>query len=379
MIATVHHRPASRVERVGTVVIGGGQAALAVSHHLAERDIDFVTLTDEVRVGDNWRRRWDSLRLFTPARYSGLPGMVFPAPPLHLADKDEVADYLEHYVTRFDLPVRLNARVRSLRWDGSHYCLLIEGSSVEVQADNVVVATGAFQQPSIPAMAAGIGETIHQLHSSRYENPFTLPDGPVLVVGAGNSGAQIALELARFRTVWLSGRNTGHVPRRILGRDIFDWTWGIMKYATTNTRIGRLLRSQVRGGGDALIGIPERVLRGAGIIRVGRCDEQRNGLPVCGGNVLEPRVIVWCTGYRPDFTWIDLSIFDTDGYPRHERGVSSETSGLYFMGLPFQHRMNSSLIGGVGNDAEYIAERVLERSVAPRLGSAATLGTRRAL
>ena len=349
----------ARVERFETLVIGAGQAGLAVGHELASRDIDVAILSDESRIGDNWRRRWDSLRLFTPARYSGLPGMPFPAPPAHLPDKDEIADYLERYAERFDLPVRLDTRVDTLAWDGERYAVRAGGSTFE--ADNVVVATGPFQRPHIPALASRLSPTIHQLHSSEYVSPFELPDGPVLVVGAGNSGAQIALELARFRKVWLAGRNTGHLPRRVLGRDLFDWAWPLMTRLTLDTRLGRRMRSRMRGG-DALIGIPERALAAAGVMRTGRLMDEREGLPVCEGAVLEPRVIVWSTGFRPDYRWIDLPSLNDDGYPRHRRGVSLDLPGLYFVGLRFQHRMTSSLVGGVGADAVFIAEQVARRA-----------------
>jgi putative flavoprotein involved in K+ transport len=355
---------AKRVERFDTVVIGAGQAGLAVGHHLAARDMDFAILSKEARVGDNWRKRWDSLRLFTPARYSGLPGMPFPASPSHLADKDEVGDYLERYAERFDLPVRLHAPVQSLSSDGEQFSIGVQGSETRLEASNVVVATGPFQRPHIPAVASRLSTSIVQLHSSAYQNPLALPDGPVLVVGAGNSGAQIALELARHRKVWLAGRNTGHLPRHVLGRDVFDWIWPVLTRATTDTRLGRRLRRKATTGGDALIGIPERELAAAGIRRVGRLEAERGGLPVCDGKVLEPCVIVWCTGFAPDYSWIELPIFDGTGSPRHERGVVSEAPGLFFVGLRFQHRMASSLIGGVGADAADIAERVAHRSEA---------------
>jgi putative flavoprotein involved in K+ transport len=353
--------PPTRVERYETIVIGAGQAGLAVGHHLAKRDVDFVILSDEPRIGDNWRRRWDSLRLFTPARYSGLPGMHFPAPPGHLADTDEVADYLERYADRFDLPVRLDSRVRRLTSDGERYTISLDGTDTRLEAESVIVATGAFQRPSIPAVATRLSTEIHQLHSSAYRNPFSLPRGPVLVVGAGNSGAQIALELARHRKVWLAGRDTGHLPRAFLGRDLFDWIWPVMKRATLDTRVGRRLRGRARSGGDALIGIAERKLTQAGVIRVGRLDEERGGQPVCGDQVLDPQVVVWCSGFAPDYGWIDLPVLGEDGFPRHQRGVVPDAPGLFFLGLRFQHRMTSSLIGGVGDDAEFIAGEVARR------------------
>jgi putative flavoprotein involved in K+ transport len=352
--------PPRRVGRFGTVVVGAGQAGLAVAHYLAERDVDFAILSEESRVGDNWRRRWDSLRLFTPARYSGLPGMPFPAPPLHLPDKEEVADYLERYVQRFELRVRCETHVESVSRDGERYVLRAGRSTFE--ADNIVVATGAFQRSRVPALAQRLSADIYQLHSSDYKKPFELPDGPALVVGAGNSGAQIALELGRSRKVWLAGRDTGHLPRRLLGRDIFEWIWPLLTRATTDTQLGRRLRQRARRGGDALIGIPERALREGGVTRVGKVTEVRGGLPVCDGTALEPRVIVWCTGFVPDYRWIQIPVFGSDGYPRHHRGVVAEAPGLYFAGLRFQHCMASSLIGGVGGDAAFIAEQVAQRS-----------------
>src|SRR5262249_36658571 len=160
------------VERFEAVVIGAGQAGLSVGYHLAQRGVDFTLISDEARVGDNWRRRWDALRLFTPARYSGLPGMPFPAPSGHLADKDELAHYLERYAERFDLPVRLGSRVQRLTWDGRLFQLSVDGSDVIIEAANVVVATGAFQTPRIPAVGAALSSSIQQLHSSAYRNPF---------------------------------------------------------------------------------------------------------------------------------------------------------------------------------------------------------------
>jgi putative flavoprotein involved in K+ transport len=351
-------RSAGRVERFDTIVVGGGQAGLAVGHHLAARDVDFAILDAEPRVGDAWRRRWDSLRLFTPAAYSALPGMPFPAPPSHLPDKDEVADYLERYAQRFDLPVRSGMRVDSLAWDGERYAL--RAGAARVEADNVVVATGPFQRPRVPDVAARLAPDIHQLHSSEYRSPFSLPDGPALVVGAGNSGAQIALELARFRRVWLAGTETGRIPRRLLGRDIYDWLWPVLTRLTIETRAGRRLREHHRRG-DPLVGIPARQLDEAGIVRTGRVTEARGGLPVADGRTLAPSVVIWCTGFSPDYRWIELPVLDERGAPRHHRGVATGAAGLFFVGLRFQHSATSALLGGVGADAAFVAARVAAR------------------
>ena len=344
------------VRRYDVVVVGGGQAGLAMGQQLAARDIDFVILDERPQVGDQWRHRWDTLRLFTPAKYSGLPGMVFPSPSAHLPDKDEVADYLVRYAERFSLPIHSGTRVTALRREGELFVLDTDATTYE--ARQVVVATGPFQQPYRPPVAAALDASIHQVHSSEYRNPFELPEGSVLVVGAGSSGAQLALELARFRKVWLSGPDTGHMPRRLLGRDIFDWMWPFFKGATLHTRRGRSLRRRARVGGDVLIGIPERTLQEAGVTRVPRLGAHRGGWPICGDTVVQPRVVLWCTGFRPDYQWIDLPVLDDDGRPRHLRGIASDCPGLYFLGLRFQYRMTSSLIGGVGDDAAFLAERI---------------------
>jgi putative flavoprotein involved in K+ transport len=354
-------RRGTRVERFETIVVGAGQAGLAVGHHLARWDQDFVILDGDARVGDGWRRRWDSLRLFTPAAYSGLPGMHFPAPPAHLPDKDEVADYLERYADRLDLPVRLGTRVESLARDGERW--VVRTAAAVLEAENVVVATGPFQRPHIPALASRLSPEIHQLHSSAYRNPFALPEGPALVVGVGNSGAQIALELARFRKVRLAGRETGHLPRTLFGRDIYDWLWPVFTRLTLDTRLGRRLRERTRRG-DPLVGIAARQLEAAGIERVGRVTDVRAGLPVCDGVPIDARVVVWSTGFSPDYSWIAHPVTDASGAPRQRRGIAVDVPGLFFVGLRFQHRLTSALIGGVGEDAAYVARQVAMRTEA---------------
>ncbi|GLC24883.1 flavin-containing monooxygenase [Roseisolibacter agri] len=353
---------AVRTERYDAIVVGGGQAGLAVGRELAARDLDFVILDAMPRVGDAWRARWDSLRLFTPAAYSGLPGMPFPAPPAHLPDKDEVADYLARYAERFELPVRSGTRVNALTWDGARHVAhaSTHAGDLRFEAESVVVATGPFQRPRLPDVATRLAPDVHQLHSSAYRSPFDLPDGPALVVGAGNSGAQIALELARVRRVWLAGRETGRLPRRVLGRDVYDWIWPVLARASVDTPLGRRLRTRARRG-DPLVGIPARQLADAGIARVGRVTDARDGRPVCDGVPLDARVVVWCTGFAPDYAWIRQPVLDADGWPRHRRGIAVGVPGLHFLGLRFQHTMTSALLGGVGADAAFVADAVARR------------------
>ena len=345
-----------RVERYDTIVIGAGQAGLAAGYFLAIRNADFLIIDSSTRIGDSWRHRWDSLRLFTPAAYSGLPGMPFPAEPMHLPDKDEVADYLGRYAERFELPVRLGTRVESLSWNGERY--VIDAGVVTYEADHVVVATGPFQTPRIPSIAAELSPAIQQIHSSQYRNPFELPPGRVLVVGAGNSGAQIALELARFRKVTLAGRSTGHLPRRILGRDVYRWVWPILTRLTSDTSTGRMLRKRTHRG-DPLIGFGPSQIADAGVTRVGRLDELGDGVPTCDGKAIDASVIVWATGFSPDFSWIRVPMPRERGAPVNVRGVVAVSPGLYFVGLRFQHRLTSALLGGVGADADYVVDHLL--------------------
>lgn len=343
-----------------TLIIGAGQAGLAAGYHSARRGRDVLILDAAGRVGDGWRRRWDSLRLFTPARYSSLPGLPFPADPYHLPTKDEVADYLEAYVARFGLPVRLGTAVRRVRREGDGF--LVHTNHGPFAARNVVVATGAFQTPRVPTFADDLAPGIVQVHSSAYRNPEQLPAGPVLVVGAGNSGAQIALELAATREVWLAGPDVGSLPRRVLGRDLYWWIWRPILNASVDTWRGRRLEARRFGSTDPLIGIDLRRASPPTLHRAGRVRGVEGGRPAFDdGTRPDVAAVVWCTGFRPDFGWIDPDVCDASGHPRHVRGVVEEVPGLYVLGLRFQSRMSSSLLGGVGADAAYVADHLAAR------------------
>lgn len=340
-----------------TVIIGAGQAGLAVGYYLAKQaHNDFIILDGNGRVGDVWRRRWESLRLFTPAEYNNLPGLPFPVPAGHLPLKNEVADYLEAYAQRFDLPVCLNTLVESVTHDGDHY--IITTSSRTHKANNVVIAAGAFHTPYIPEFNAALDPNIQQLHSSEYRIPDQLQAGTVLVVGAGNSGVQIATELAETRNVWLSGRDTGVIPRRLLGKDFFWWLTRTVFKVTVDSWLGRRLAVRVRGGDPIFSDIADALSRSS-VERVPHTAGVRGGKPILeDGRVLEVANVVWCTGFKPNYFWISLPVFDESGYPIHYRGVVKDAPGLYFVGLPGLFRVNSNLLGGVGADAEYIAAHI---------------------
>lgn len=353
-----------------TVVIGGGQAGLATGYYLKQHDQDFVILDASERVGDAWRNRWDSLRLFTEARYNGLPGMPFPAPPHSFPTKDEVADYLETYAARLDLPVELGVRVDGLGRNGERF--LVTAGDRQFEAENVVVAMSSYQLPKIPDFANELADNIVQLHSSDYRNPEQLQDGGVLVVGAGNSGAEISMDIADRDPLWLSGRDVGTVPYRPdswFGRHIGEpLVMRILfhRVFTTGNPIGRRLRPKMLTQTGPVVRVQPRDLATAGIERVPRTTGVQEGRPVVGDErVLDVENIIWCTGYRPDFSWIRLPVFDGEAAPKepvHERGIVPDERGLYFVGLFFLYGLTSSLLAGVGRDAEYVVEHLTSRS-----------------
>jgi putative flavoprotein involved in K+ transport len=358
-----------QIERFDTVVIGGGQAGLATGYYLRRRGIGFVILDGAERVGQAWRDRWDSLRLFTAARAAGLPGMRIPVPGDRYVTKDEMADYLEAYADRFDLPVRLGVRVTRVG-------AIDEGFDIETvtgdrfRADNVVVATGAHSRPRIPEFASGLDPDIVQMHSSAYRNPSQLKPGGVLIVGAGNSGADIAMEVARTHPTWLAGRNPGsnpfdiekwfarHVATRIVvfvGRHVL----------TLRTPLGRRVRAKTDGKGDPVIRVKPRWLEAAGVERVGRVVAVEAGLPVLDDRGPLPVAnVIWATGLAQDLSWLDLPAFDAEGQPAHVRGVSTTVPGLFFIGMAWQFAIGSEAIPGVPRDARFVVRALARRQPA---------------
>lgn len=355
---------ASITEHVETVIIGAGQAGLSVGYHLARRNRPFVILDAIERVGDNWRCHWDSLRLYSPARAAALPGMRFPAPPMAYPTKDEMADFLEAYAARFELPVRPGVRVRRVSRENGTYVVTPDGPSYA--CDNVVVASGTFgRTPHVPHFAGELDPRIVQMHSSAYKNPSQLQPGGVLVVGASHSGGDIAYEAgsAGHPTV-LSGPIHGEVPFNIEGRPahvVFPVLFFLAKHLLTlRTPLGRKMRPEVRAHGGPLIRVKRADLARVGVEMVPeRTVGVSGGLPMLdGGRVLDVANVVWCTGFRQDFSWIDLPVTGEDGWPRETRGVVPSSPGLYFVGLAFQYAFTSMLVGGVGRDAEHVVKHM---------------------
>jgi putative flavoprotein involved in K+ transport len=359
-------RNEDQAEQFETVIVGGGQAGLAAGYHLAKRGRPFVILDANERVGDAWRKRWDSLRLFTPAHFSRLPGRRLPMTSWSFATKDEMADYLEDYAEQFELPVRTGVRVDELTKTNGGF-EISAGDLLRFRAENVVVATGAHRIPKVPVFASELDPRIVQMHSSDYVSPSQLQEGDVLLVGAGNSGAEIGLELSRTHRVLLSGPSTGQIPVRHgtlpsrLGFRVFRFFGH--RVLRVDTPIGRKLGPKLIASGDPLIRTKLKDLLVAGVERVPRVVGIRDGVPLLEDDrVAEVANVVWCTGFRTDFGWIDLPVFGDDGQPKHYRGVVESEPGLCFLGLIFQYALSSDVLPGIGRDAEYIAKHIASRS-----------------
>jgi putative flavoprotein involved in K+ transport len=341
-------------ELLDAIVVGGSQAGLAIAWHLTREGLRFVVLEAAPEIGHTWRSRWDSLTLFTPTQHDALPGMPFPGPPDTYPTKDPVADYLTAYAAKFNLPVRLNTRVTDLRRTAEGFEARTVGGVF--RARQVVVATGPFQVPFIPPAAQRLDGSVTQLHSAGYRNPSALPPGPVLVVGGGNSGFQIAEELAQAgRRVDLSiATKLPALPQRLGGKDLFWWLTrlGLLR-VTVDSRLGRRMSSR-----DFIIGGSRRRLKAAGVqFRSGMARADGRTVRFADGSTLDVGVVIWATGYRSDYSWIDLPGVTRDGKVVHRRSVT-EVPGLYFLGLSWQHTRGSALLGFVHQDAAYLAGRI---------------------
>jgi putative flavoprotein involved in K+ transport len=345
--------PSAR-RHVEVAVVGGGQAGLAIGHLLARRGRRFVIYEASEAVGAAWRARWASLVLFTPRRHSALPGMAFPGDPDGYPTRDEVATYLERYAAAFALPVETRRRVTSLAAGDEGFDLDVDGDG-RVGADQVVVATGAFQTPRVPAIAGRLSPDVTQFHSAAYRSPDGVPAGTVLVVGGGNTGFQIAADLSPTHRVHLSvGSRQTPLPQRLLGRDLFWWLQRVGIFErSVETRVGRRAR-----GRDVLIGSSPRAARRHGIgLKPRAVRASGRAVGFADGSSLEPDAVIWATGYDVDHSWIHLPVFGDDGALVHRRGVTS-IPGLYFLGLSWQWTRGSALLGWVKDDAAYIADRI---------------------
>jgi putative flavoprotein involved in K+ transport len=351
----------SSTEGINTLVIGGGQSGLAAGYYLRQKKDKFVILDENKNVGDTWRKRWDSLRLFTPSQANHLPGLKFPGPDLYFPTKDEAAAYLEEYARQYELPIQHESKVDRVQRNEKGFKVSVGANTYH--ARNVIIATGAFHTAHVPAFAQELDAGIFQLHSTEYHKPADMIGKNILVVGAGNSGAEIALELAKAgRNVWLSGRDVGRIPADTFGKILGGrpYWWFMRKVMTTRTPIGRRMKETVLAHGNPLIRASRKEVAEAGVELIPRLMGTVDGKPQLeSGRVLPAEGVVWATGFRPDYHWVNLPVFDASGRPRHEQGVVNEAPGLFFVGLHFQSGLTSSLMGGVGDDAKYITEKVL--------------------
>jgi len=354
-------------ERDMTVVIGAGQTGLAAGYCLAKRGLPFVILDADSRIGDHWREHWDSLRLYSPARSDGLPGMSFPAPKYHYPSGREMGDYLETYAAKFSLPVISGTRVDTVRRaedDGEGF--VVSAGDRSFEAAQVIVAAGAFTNPYIPDFAGELDESISQFHSSEYQRPAQLQEGPVLVVGASHSGADIVYELAGTHRTYLSGRAHGELPFAVVDTWRARIAWPVIvllagHLLTIRTPIGRKVAPVVRRGGAPLLRVRSSDLARAGVEHhEARTVGVRDGRPLLAdGDVLDVTNVVWCTGFRSDYGWIQgLDLIGDDGWPKGDRGVVESAPGLYFLGIPFTYAFTSMLVAGAGRDAAYIVDRI---------------------
>jgi len=337
------------------IIVGGGQSGLATGYYLKKMKSDFIILDENEQIGDSWRKRWDTLHLFTPSQHDSLPGLKFPLQRNGFPGKEQVAEYLSDYASKFDLPVQVGVKVKKIILDNGLFQL--DTTRGILHSEKVIIASGTHPIPKIPEFASEISPGILQIHSSGYKNPDTLPEGDVLVVGAGTSGVEIALEISKYRKTYISGNPTFHIPDFVFKYAGGLYWWFVRNILTEKTPVGRKVKEKVLSGGGPLIGISVDDLERSGVVRLPRMRGVEGGLPVMkDDSVADVRTVIWCTGFRPDFSWIKIDIWDEKGWPVTDRGISIKQKGLFFMGMPFQYGLASGLIGGVGRDAAHIVK-----------------------
>ncbi|PFN05820.1 MULTISPECIES: flavin-containing monooxygenase [Bacillus cereus group] len=342
------------------IIVGAGQAGLAMGYYLRQGNYKFVLLDGEKRIGDSWRNRYDSLQLFTPRGYCALPGMNLNGNQNEFPSKDEIANYLEAYAKHFSIPVRLNITVLKIRKKGNEFEVYTPKEIL--QSKRVIIASGAFQRPFIPAMSQNFSNDIFQIHSSQYHSPKQIPEGPVLVVGGGNSGTQIATELAASREVTIAtSQPFTFLPLTIIGRSMFTWLEKIgLLYAGTNTRRGRWFQKRK----DPIFGFEcKELIRNGGItVKPKVISTLQDKVIFSDSSTCHIQNVIWSTGFIPNYEWIEVKgALNQAGLPIHTRGVSG-VRGLYYIGLPWQHQRGSALLCGVGRDAEFVFS-MIEREV----------------
>jgi len=371
-------------ERTDILVVGGGQAGLAVGYHLARAGVPFLIVDANERTGDSWRHRWDSLRLFTPNRFNSLPGLQIPGEDWGFPTKDELADYLESYASHFELPIRHGVKVDHLvREDGG---FLATAGDLELHANKVVVAMASYQKPKLPEFADELDSGIVQVHAASYKNPGQLQDGDVLVVGLGNSGAEIAMDLVPDHRVRLSGEPSAvqpFRPERLSGRILMPFVGPVIfnRVLTTSNPLGRKALSKMLRKGGPLLRVKPKDLVAAGVERVGRVTGVVDGHPLLDdGSVLDVANVVWCTGFESGLSWIDLPVFDDEGHVVHKRGVVDDVPGVYFVGLKFLYSVLSDTLLAADRDAGFVVDhlangRRVNQSPAPASTSSSTISS----
>ncbi|GFN33268.1 oxidoreductase [Paenibacillus curdlanolyticus] len=345
------------MREIDTLIIGGGQAGLAAGYYLQQSGVPCLIVDANERVGDSWRKRYDSLKLFTPRRYSALPPMAMRGKPWEYPNKNEMADYLEEYALALELPVQMNTHVTAVFKRQGQF--IVETNQGTIVSNRLVVASGPFQKPHIPAFAEKLSTRVKQLHTSEYRHPGDMPTGRLVIVGGGNSGGQIAYECASTHKVVLSAsKPINYLPYKVLGRSLFWWyeRIGLLRKGP-ETRLGSKLKNKQ----DPLYGfeLKKAIARGELSLAPRAVDAEESTMIFEDGSRHETDGVLWATGFQSDYSWLQIDgSKDTSGMPLHEKGVSP-VAGLYYVGLPWQTCRGSALIGWVALDASRIRDVIV--------------------